>query len=165
MQGDFAIRLQMYGLISGHALINHTLRAALPSLIPLLVDALHYTAAQRALLLSAFFPGYILTQLPGGWAAQRWGGKPVVTLNLYSNAMLFLLGPLAARTFCDKQQCLLPDYKVQLTADLPLIPRPRRGTCTCRSLRRPWAGTGALCSLQLTAHQVVAARGRFSPLV
>ena len=87
----------MYALVSGHGLVNHTIRSALPSLIPLLADALRYTEAQRVLLLGAFFPGYILTQLPGGWATQRWGGKFVITVNLYSNAVLFFLTPLAAR--------------------------------------------------------------------
>ncbi len=87
-------RLVVYALVSGHGLVNHAIRSALPSLIPLIPD---YTEAQQALLLSAFFPGYILTQLPGGAATQHWGGKLVSTVNLWSNAALFLLTPLAAR--------------------------------------------------------------------
>lgn len=87
-------RLLNYALVSGHGLVNHAIRSALPSLIPLIPN---YTEAQQALLLSAFFPGYILTQLPGGAATQRWGGKLVSTVNLWSNAVLFLLTPLAAR--------------------------------------------------------------------
>lgn len=84
----------IYTLVSGHGLVNHAIRSALPSLIPLIPS---YSEAQRALLLSAFFPGYIMTQLPGGAATQRWGGKPVSTINLWSNSILFLLTPLAAR--------------------------------------------------------------------
>jgi hypothetical protein len=99
MARGLGVRLKMYSLVSGHAMVNHSIRSALPSLIPLCSDALRYTEAQQALLLSAFFPGYILTQLPGGWASQRWGGKPVAALNLYCNALLFLLGPLAARAY------------------------------------------------------------------
>jgi sugar phosphate permease len=86
--------LASYALISTHGLINHAIRSALPSLIPLIPG---YTESQQALLLGAFFPGYICTQLPGGAATQRFGGKLVSTVNLWSNALLFLLTPLAAR--------------------------------------------------------------------
>ena len=37
-----------------------------------------YSAVRRSLLLGAFFPGYLLTQLPAGWAAQVWGPKKVI---------------------------------------------------------------------------------------
>ena len=47
-------QLAIYALVSGHGLINHTIRSALPSLIPLIPN---YSEAQQALLLSAFFPG------------------------------------------------------------------------------------------------------------
>ena len=47
-------QLAIYALVSGHGLVNHTIRSALPSLIPLIPN---YSEAQQALLLSAFFPG------------------------------------------------------------------------------------------------------------
>jgi hypothetical protein len=45
-------------------------RSALPAWIPLLCAAEQFTDPQRALLMSAFFPGYILTQIPGSFAIQ-----------------------------------------------------------------------------------------------
>ena len=61
---------------------------------PLTPRAAH-SLPQEALLLSSFFQGYLITQIPGGWAAQKWGGKGVAVLNLLGNGVLLLL-PMAA---------------------------------------------------------------------
>src|SRR5712671_5215985 len=44
------------------------------AIIPLARDK-GYDAAARGLVLSSFFWGYIWLQLPGGWMADRFGGK------------------------------------------------------------------------------------------
>eukprot|EP01045_Picozoa_sp_COSAG04_P022016 COSAG04_NODE_2430_length_4143_cov_4.576980_1_plen_294_part_10 len=41
--------------------------------------------------------GYLLTQLPAGWLAQRFGAKLVLTLNMAGTAVLFSLLPSAVR--------------------------------------------------------------------
>ena len=50
-------------------------------------------------MLSAFFYGYIVTQLPGGWLATRFGGKWVFGIGVLGTAVLTLLTPLAARRY------------------------------------------------------------------
>ena len=67
-------RYTMYALLSFHNLINYCVRLALPSLIPAIALDAGLDEAATAMLLSSFFPGYLVTQLPGGWATQSWGG-------------------------------------------------------------------------------------------
>src|ERR1700732_4136518 len=47
------------------------------AIIPLARDK-GYDEAARGLVLSSFFWGYIWLQLPGGWIADRFGGKWVL---------------------------------------------------------------------------------------
>ena len=47
-------------------------------------------------VLSAFFYGYLLTQIPGGWLATRFGGKHVYGVGIVMTSVLTLLTPLAA---------------------------------------------------------------------
>ena len=49
-------------------------------------------------MLSSFFYGYIVTQLPGGCLALKFGGKNLFGLGILSTAVLTLLTPVAART-------------------------------------------------------------------
>lgn len=48
-------------------------------------------------MLSSFFYGYIITQLPGGCLALKFGGKNLFGLGILSTAVLTLLTPVAAR--------------------------------------------------------------------
>ena len=41
-----------------------------------------WTPAQVAGIVGAFFPGYIATQVPSGWFAQKFGGKDILTVNM-----------------------------------------------------------------------------------
>lgn len=49
-------------------------------------------------VLSSFFYGYIVTQLPGGWLSLRFGGKRIYGWFMLVCAISTLLMPLAART-------------------------------------------------------------------
>ena len=49
-------------------------------------------------VLSSFFYGYILTQIPGGFIATRLSGKHVFGLGVLLTALLTLLTPIAAVT-------------------------------------------------------------------
>jgi ACS family sodium-dependent inorganic phosphate cotransporter-like MFS transporter 5 len=51
----------------------------------------------QGLILGAFFYGYIITQLPGGWLAERIGGKLLFGFGVFTTAVLTLLTPIAAR--------------------------------------------------------------------
>ncbi|XP_077983131.1 sialin-like isoform X2 [Glandiceps talaboti] len=50
----------------------------------------------QGLLLSSFFYGYILTQIPGGWIAERHGGKRVFGWSMFVTTICTLFTPLAA---------------------------------------------------------------------
>ena len=49
------------------------------------------------IILSSFFYGYIITQLPGGFLALKFGGKNLFGLGILSTTLFTLLTPLCAR--------------------------------------------------------------------
>jgi ACS family sodium-dependent inorganic phosphate cotransporter-like MFS transporter 5 len=55
-------------------------------------------AREQGWLLGAFFFGYVVTQLPGGRAAERWGGKRLYGGGVLVTAVFTLLTPLAAHS-------------------------------------------------------------------
>ncbi|KAK3802944.1 hypothetical protein RRG08_051700 [Elysia crispata] len=58
----------------------------------------HWDEATQGNILGAFFYGYMVSQIPGGWLATRYGGKRVFGLGVLCTSVLTLLTPLAART-------------------------------------------------------------------
>ena len=50
------------------------------------------------IVLSSFFYGYIITQIPGGYLAAYFGGKALYGGGILLTALLTLLTPVAART-------------------------------------------------------------------
>ncbi|XP_025090960.1 sialin-like [Pomacea canaliculata] len=51
----------------------------------------------QSLILGAFYYGYILTQVPGGWLAEKMGGKLLFGAGILCTSILTLFTPLAAR--------------------------------------------------------------------
>ena len=51
----------------------------------------------QGLILGSFFYGYICTQIPGGWLAEKFGGKWLFGLGVLGTAVLTLLTPVAAK--------------------------------------------------------------------
>ncbi|XP_072931562.1 putative inorganic phosphate cotransporter [Epargyreus clarus] len=56
-----------------------------------------WTEATQGLLLSAFYYGYVLTHIPGGMLAERYGGKWVLGLGLLSTAICTFITPWAVK--------------------------------------------------------------------
>ncbi|KAJ6644335.1 Sialin [Pseudolycoriella hygida] len=56
-----------------------------------------WTQEQQGMILSSFFVGYILTQVPGGLLAQNFGGKYVLGLGITTSALCSISVPLAAQ--------------------------------------------------------------------
>lgn len=52
---------------------------------------------EQGYILSAFYFGYVITHLPGGVLAERYGGKQVCGLGLLLCGLLTLLSPVCAR--------------------------------------------------------------------
>lgn len=52
----------------------------------------------QGFILGSFFYGYIVTQIPGGWLATRYGGKRVFLAGIGATASLTLLTPILTKT-------------------------------------------------------------------
>ena len=59
---------------------------------------MEWSKGLRGYILSSFFYGYIVTQVPGGWLASRFGGKHVFGIGMLITLIATLLVPVAART-------------------------------------------------------------------
>ncbi len=59
-------------------------------------EAFGWSDTTKGLVLSSFFVGYLLFQIPGGWLANRFGGKIPLGLALVSWSAFTLLTPFAA---------------------------------------------------------------------
>lgn len=47
--------------------------------------------------MGSFFYGFILTQVPGGWLAEKWGGKRLSGYSMLGTSILNLLTPIIVR--------------------------------------------------------------------
>ena len=56
-----------------------------------------WDSKQQGLILGSFFYGYVATQIPGGYLAEKYGGKWFYGLGTLCTAILTLLTPLAAK--------------------------------------------------------------------
>ncbi len=57
-----------------------------------------WSDTERGLVLSSFFAGYMVTQVLGGWLAQKWGGKVVLGFGVLWWSAFTILTPLSAVT-------------------------------------------------------------------
>lgn len=54
----------------------------------------NWDAKKQGVILAAFFYGYIITQIPGGMLAQRFGGKFLLLFGIFWTSVLTLLTPV-----------------------------------------------------------------------
>ncbi|XP_060589473.1 uncharacterized transporter slc-17.2-like [Ruditapes philippinarum] len=59
---------------------------------------LEWNPETKSSILASFFYGYIFTQIPGGWIADRYGGKRVLFVTILLSSILTVLMPVCART-------------------------------------------------------------------
>ncbi|XP_073811730.1 putative inorganic phosphate cotransporter isoform X1 [Musca autumnalis] len=59
-------------------------------------ETYEWDAGTRSFLLSSFFWGYIITQIPGGHIAQKYGAKTLLLIGVTLCSVLTILTPLAA---------------------------------------------------------------------
>lgn len=74
-------------LLCGARLFCQASRLSLGGLMPLVAADAGFSTAQKGSLLSAFPLGYLMTQVLGGAASDRWGGKPVMAVALFSTGV------------------------------------------------------------------------------
>ncbi|XP_064643627.1 sialin-like [Lineus longissimus] len=65
---------------------------------PELVGEFDWSPETQGVVLSSFFYGYVVMQIPGGLISERFGGKWPYGLGILTTGFLTLLIPLAART-------------------------------------------------------------------
>ncbi|CAH0564297.1 unnamed protein product [Brassicogethes aeneus] len=54
----------------------------------------HWTSTQQGLILSSFYWGYVITHIPGGIIAEKFGGKYALGLGILCTAIFTFLTPL-----------------------------------------------------------------------
>lgn len=57
----------------------------------------HWSQEQQGWILSSFYIGYVLTHVPGGVIAEKYGGKWTLSLGILSTAIFTLLTPFAVQ--------------------------------------------------------------------
>ena len=124
-------RFRMYLMIAAQGATNWVPKTSLPSLIPLMAAAKGWDENQVAMLLSAFFPGYLATQLPGSYVIQKIGPKAVQTVNMLATSAILLLAPLT-----DSASTLAALLAVMGVVQGPFIP-------AMNCLKRNWMPQGA----------------------
>jgi len=92
------IRYRIVGLIFVLALINHVDRANISIAAPVMIRELGWDEALFGIIFSAFLWGYTVIQLPGGYVADRFGGRLIPLLCL-GWSIATLLTPFGTAAF------------------------------------------------------------------
>ncbi|KAH8307432.1 hypothetical protein KR044_011982 [Drosophila immigrans] len=66
-----------------------------------------FTEKEKSYMLSSFFWGYIVTQVPGGYIAQRYGAKMLLLSGLAACGILTLLTPLSVKLGGWQAMCVI----------------------------------------------------------
>ena len=97
-RAGFRRRALMYFLQCFFVLILKSVRAGIPMLAPIVSSDLGFSDAQNAMVISGFFQGYIITQVPAAPIVQAVGPKIMLTGAMTGTAILFVLAPILARS-------------------------------------------------------------------
>ncbi|MCJ2074040.1 MFS transporter [Methylobacterium sp. J-030] len=81
------LRWRMVSLLFVGGLINYIDRAALSVAAPQVAADLHLSPGQMGIVFSGFFVGYALFNFIGGWAADRFGAKRVMSVAMAAWSM------------------------------------------------------------------------------
>lgn len=57
-----------------------------------------WTKATQGFVLASYFYGYIITQVPGGWLAAKYGGTKVIVVSNVIASILTIISPFFARS-------------------------------------------------------------------
>lgn len=86
----------MFPLLGAASFCAFSTRYSLAPLVSVFIaKQVGFTAAQKTYLLSAFFPGYVASMIPGGVLASLYGGKRVFSVVLWGHALFAALIPAA----------------------------------------------------------------------
>ncbi len=88
-------RINLVILFFASNLICYMDRINISVTAPLIMMECEWDEASLGIILSAFFLGYTLLQIPGGWLADRYGGKKVLTFGVLWWSLFTMITPLA----------------------------------------------------------------------
>ena len=88
-------RLNLVILFFSSNLICYMDRINISVTAPLIMKELEWDEASLGIILSSFFFGYTLLQIPGGWLADRYGGKKVLTVGVLWWSVFTMITPFA----------------------------------------------------------------------
>jgi MFS transporter, ACS family, solute carrier family 17 (sodium-dependent inorganic phosphate cotransporter), other len=79
-------------------LVGYTDRVNISVASVAMAETLHWSQSTKGAVLSAFFVGYIVSLLPSGWLATRFGGRRILPIAVSAWSLCTLVTPLAAAT-------------------------------------------------------------------
>lgn len=88
-------RIQMVVLFFLSNMICYMDRINISVTAPLIMRELGWDEAALGVILSSFFVGYTFLQIPGGWLADRFGGKRILSIGVLWWSLFTMLTPLA----------------------------------------------------------------------
>jgi len=88
-------RLNVVVLLFFSVVVLYMDRVNISVVAPVLMQELGWDPAVMGTVLSAFFVGYFLTQIPGGWFSDRWGAKGILGWAVAWWSLITMLTPLA----------------------------------------------------------------------
>lgn len=56
-----------------------------------------WSERQQGFILSSFFPGYVITHIPGGFLSDAFGGKHVLATGVFISGIISVLTPGATK--------------------------------------------------------------------
>jgi ACS family sodium-dependent inorganic phosphate cotransporter len=88
-------RLNVVTLLFLSVVVLYMDRVNISVVAPVLMQELGWDPAVMGTVLSAFFVGYFLTQIPGGWLSDRWGAKGILGGAVAWWSLITMLTPFA----------------------------------------------------------------------
>lgn len=92
------VRTTQVYLVAVSRMMCYLARAQLGLVLPFLTQELSLTSADRGQLMSRYASGYLLTQIPGGILADKFGGYIVVAIVIIATAFCCIAAPVLAST-------------------------------------------------------------------
>lgn len=96
---QFPSRRLILGLLFAVSVVTYVDRVNISVAARQMMPALGLTEQQMGFVFSAFVIGYALFQIPGGWLADRWGARLVLTIGLLWWSCFTAFTAIAASSF------------------------------------------------------------------
>lgn len=93
---DLPARWETILFLASATFVAYNIRVCLSVAVLDMKDALNWSDADKAWVLSSFYWGYAIGQLPAGWLTQQYGAKQVLAGSIFFPAILTMLIPVVS---------------------------------------------------------------------